>query len=83
MRFQDVPVNHYFRLEPNGRSFLKSSPFGYYLDPIMGEMQVQGDLEVVYPILAPAAPALKKEPKPKAAKSKKTPKRTGKPQKKK
>ena len=53
-KFKDVPIGEYFRLEEKGRSFQKTSYFGYYLDPVMGELQVQGELEVVYPIVAPA-----------------------------
>ena len=54
-KFQDVPVKEYFKLTPGGRSFLKTSPFGYYYDSVMGEIQVQASLEVIYPIEAPEA----------------------------
>ena len=55
MKFQDIPLKGYFRLTPDGRSFQKTSYFGYYVDSCMGEMQVQGDLEVI-PFDTPTEP---------------------------
>lgn len=59
-KFQDVPTQQYFKLQEGGPSFLKTSAFGYWLDPVMGEMQVQGALEVIYPIVVPQPQAAQK-----------------------
>jgi hypothetical protein len=55
MQFKDVPLKDYFRLNPEGRSFQKTSYFGYYVDSVIGEMQVQGELEV-FPVEASPKP---------------------------
>jgi hypothetical protein len=55
MKFKDIPLKGYFRLEPGGHSFQKTSYFGYYIDSIIGEMQVQNDLEV-FPVETPTEP---------------------------
>jgi hypothetical protein len=48
-------LKDYFRLNPEGRSFQKTSYFGYYVDSVIGEMQVQGELEV-FPVEASPKP---------------------------
>jgi hypothetical protein len=55
MKFKDLPLKSYFRLTPEGRSFQKTSYFGYYVDSCIGEMQVQSELEVI-PFDAPTEP---------------------------
>ena len=54
--FKDLPLKAYFRLTPEGRSFQKTSYFGYYVDNVMGEVQVQHNLEV-YPFTTPEEPS--------------------------
>lgn len=66
--FKDVPVGEWFSLK--GLSFRKTSAFGYFVDPVMGELQVQSDLEVDYPIAAKQKQIVPKAEKPKAKKAK-------------
>lgn len=49
MKFSDVPIREWFRLEKGGRSYQKTSYSGYFLDRVMGEMQVNPEMQV-FPI---------------------------------
>ena len=47
MKFQDIEINSWFRFEPYGRSFQKTSYSGYFVDRTLGEMQVNPEMTVI------------------------------------
>ena len=46
MKFKDLKISDWFRLEPYGRSYQKTSYSGYFVDRTLGEMQVNPEMSI-------------------------------------
>lgn len=57
MKFADLQIKDWFRFEEGGRSYQKTSFSGYYVDKVLGEMQINPEMTVLPIILdTPVAP---------------------------